>query len=39
MSDWDNQVQEWLGHKNIQHITSYTELTTHRFNDFWQQEN
>src|SRR4051794_6768806 len=24
-------IQEWLGHRNIQH-------TTHRFKDFWQQE-
>ena len=31
-------IQEWLGHKNIQHTTRYTELTTHRFRDFWQRE-
>ena len=31
-------IQEWLGHKNIQHTTRYTELTTHRFKDFWQRE-
>ena len=26
-------IQEWLGHRNIQHTTRYTELTTHRFKD------
>jgi type 1 fimbriae regulatory protein FimB/type 1 fimbriae regulatory protein FimE len=31
-------IQEWLGHRNIQHTTRYTELTTKRFRDFWQQE-
>jgi len=31
-------IQEWLGHRNIQHTTRYTELTAHRFRDFWQQE-
>jgi site-specific recombinase XerD len=31
-------IQEWLGHRNIQHTTRYTELTTKRFKDFWQQE-
>ena len=31
-------IQEWLGHSNIQHTTRYTELTTKRFKDFWQQE-
>ena len=31
-------IQEWLGHRNIQHTTRYTELTTHRFRDFWHQE-
>ena len=31
-------IQEWLGHRNIQHTTRYTELTTHRFKDFWQRE-
>ena len=29
-------IQEWLGHRNTQHTTRYTELTTHRFKDFWQ---
>ena len=23
-------IQEWLEHRNIQHTTRYTELTTHR---------
>ncbi len=32
------QVQEWLGHKNIQHTTRYTELTSHRFRNFWERE-
>lgn len=31
-------IQEWLGHKNIQHTTRYTELTSHRFRDFWERE-
>jgi site-specific recombinase XerD len=31
-------IQERLGHRNIQHTTRYTKLTTKRFRDFWQQE-
>ena len=31
-------IQEWLGHRNIQHTTRYTELTAHRFRDFWARE-
>ena len=31
-------IQEWLGHRNIEHTTRYTGLTTHRFKDFWQRE-
>jgi hypothetical protein len=31
-------IQAWLGHRNIQHTTRYTELTTHRFKDLWQRE-
>ncbi len=31
-------IQEWLGHRNIQHTTRYTELTTKRFKDFSQGE-
>lgn len=28
-------VQQYLGHKNIQHTVRYTELTSKRFNKFW----
>ena len=38
MAGTTRAIQEWLGHRNIQHITRYTELTTHRFKDFWQRE-
>ena len=31
-------IQEWLGHRNIQHTTRYTELTTRRFKDSWERE-
>ncbi len=31
-------IQEWLGHRNIQHTTRYTELTSHRFRNFWERE-
>ena len=31
-------IQEWLGHRNIQHTTRYTELTPQRFRDFWERE-
>jgi integrase len=31
-------IQEWLGHKNIQHTTHYTQLTAKRFKDFWQND-
>lgn len=31
-------IQEWIGHRNIQHTTRYTELTSKRFKDFWQKE-
>jgi site-specific recombinase XerD len=31
-------LQEWLGHQNIQHTTRYTELTSRRFKNFWQEE-
>jgi hypothetical protein len=27
--------QAWLGHKDIQHTARYTELSPHRFKDFW----
>ena len=28
-------LQAYLGHKNIQHIVRYTELSPARFKDFW----
>ena len=28
-------MQAYLGHKNIQHTVRYTELSSHRFKDFW----
>jgi type 1 fimbriae regulatory protein FimE len=28
-------IQQFLGHANICHTVKYTELTPHRFNDFW----
>jgi integrase len=28
-------IQDWLGHRAIQHTVRYTELTTERFKDFW----
>jgi type 1 fimbriae regulatory protein FimB/type 1 fimbriae regulatory protein FimE len=28
-------IQQYLGHRNIQHTTRYTELAAHRFKDFW----
>jgi type 1 fimbriae regulatory protein FimB/type 1 fimbriae regulatory protein FimE len=28
-------LQDWLGHKNIQHTVRYTELAPDRFKDFW----
>lgn len=28
-------IQQYLGHKNIQHTTRYTELASGRFKDFW----
>ena len=29
-------IQQYLGHKNIQHTVRYTELSVGRFRDFWQ---
>ena len=29
-------LQQYLGHRNIQHTVRYTELTPHRFQDFWE---
>jgi integrase len=28
-------IQDWLGHRNIQHTVRYTELSPTRFKDFW----
>ena len=28
-------IQDYLGHKNIQHTVRYTELSPERFKDFW----
>ncbi len=28
-------IQQYMGHKNIQHTVRYTELTPQRFKDFW----
>jgi site-specific recombinase XerD len=28
-------VQQYLGHRNIQHTVRYTELAPNRFKDFW----
>jgi len=28
-------IQDYLGHKNIQHTVTYTKLTSNRFNNFW----
>ena len=30
-------IQHWLGHKNIQHTTRYTELSPARFKNFWRE--
>jgi len=29
------RIQDWLGHRSIQHTVRYTELTTAGFKDFW----
>lgn len=29
-------IQHYLGHRNIQHTVRYTQLSTERFKDFWQ---
>jgi site-specific recombinase XerD len=29
------RIQDWLGHKSIQHTTRYTELSAGPFKDFW----
>ena len=30
-------IQDYLGHRNIQHTTKYTELSSARFKDFWRE--
>jgi site-specific recombinase XerD len=30
-------LQEYLGHRNIQHTVGYTELSPTRFKDFWRK--
>jgi integrase len=30
-------IQDWLGHKSIQHTVRYTELSPTRFKDFWRK--
>lgn len=30
-------IQDYLGHRSIQHTVRYTELATNRFDDFWQE--
>jgi integrase len=30
-------IQDWLGHRSIQHTVRYTELTPMRFKDFWRE--
>jgi len=29
-------LQQYLGHRNVQHTVRYTELTPHRFQNFWE---
>ena len=31
-------IQDYLGHKNIQHTVRYTELSPTRFKDFWRDQ-
>jgi type 1 fimbriae regulatory protein FimB/type 1 fimbriae regulatory protein FimE len=28
-------IQDWLGHRSIDHATRYTQLSTAPFKDFW----
>ena len=30
-------IQDWLGHRSIQHTVRYTELSPTRFKDFWRE--
>jgi site-specific recombinase XerD len=29
------RIQDWLGHRSIQHTTRYTQLNAAPFKDFW----
>jgi integrase len=29
------RIQDWLGHRSIQHTTRYTQLSAAAFKDFW----
>jgi hypothetical protein len=31
-------LQDWLGHRSIQHTVRYTELSPTRFKDFWRDQ-
>jgi type 1 fimbriae regulatory protein FimB/type 1 fimbriae regulatory protein FimE len=33
--DYQNPIQHYLGHKNIQHTVRYTELAASCFQEFW----
>jgi integrase len=30
-------IQDWLGHRNIQHTVCYAELSPTRFKNFWRE--
>jgi len=30
-----HRIQDWLGHRSIQHATRYTQLSAAPFKDFW----
>jgi site-specific recombinase XerD len=31
------RIQDWLGHRSIQHTTRYTQLSATPFKDFWRR--
>jgi type 1 fimbriae regulatory protein FimB/type 1 fimbriae regulatory protein FimE len=31
------RIQDWLGHRSIQHTTRYTQLSAAPFKDFWRR--
>jgi hypothetical protein len=31
-------LRQYLGHRNIQHTTRYTDLAPNRFKDFWRDQ-